>query len=168
MSVKSSFYHEYDNKNNEKHVLWAQCSFQNHHQINVRNKSDLSQSSRMDFMLRLPGLGSNTYSYLYLYSNTQIFVFVFVFEKYRIGVFVFERIWKIFFKYNSNFESISAELNNIGSVAWSMLPLTNWIMTHSYCDVKFPITALIYNTNDWDELLTMTLFKFVLPNLCLL
>ena len=32
MSVKSSFYHEYDIKNNEKHVLWAQRSFQNHHQ----------------------------------------------------------------------------------------------------------------------------------------
>ena len=32
MSVKSSFYNEYDIKNNEKHVLWAQCSFQNHHQ----------------------------------------------------------------------------------------------------------------------------------------
>ena len=32
MSVKSSFYNEYDIKNNEKHVLWAQRSFQNHHQ----------------------------------------------------------------------------------------------------------------------------------------
>ena len=116
-------------------------------------------------------MGSNTYSYLHLYSNTQIFVFVFIFEKYRIGVFVFvfERcIWTILFKYNSNFERISAELNNIGSVTWSMLPLTNWIITHSYCNVKFPITAWIYNTNDSDELLTMTLFKFVLPNLCLL
>ena len=110
------------------------------------------------------GLGPNTYSYLYLYSNTQIFVFVFVFvfEKYQIGVLylylylnnVFERIWKIFFKYSSNFKRISVELNNISSVACSMLPLTNWIMTHSHCNVKFPITARIYNTNDWDELLT--------------
>ena len=33
MSVKSSFYNEYDIKNNEKHVLWAQRSFQNHHQM---------------------------------------------------------------------------------------------------------------------------------------
>ena len=32
MSVKSSFYNEYDIEDNEKHVLWAQCSFQNHHQ----------------------------------------------------------------------------------------------------------------------------------------
>ena len=32
MSVKSSFYNDYDIKNNEKHVLWAQRSFQNHHQ----------------------------------------------------------------------------------------------------------------------------------------
>ena len=32
MSIKSSFYDEYDIKNNEKHVLWAQRSFQNHHQ----------------------------------------------------------------------------------------------------------------------------------------
>ena len=32
MSVKSSFYNEYDIKNNEKHVLWVQRSFQNHHQ----------------------------------------------------------------------------------------------------------------------------------------
>ena len=32
MSVKSSFYNEYDIKNNEKHVLWAQRSFKNHHQ----------------------------------------------------------------------------------------------------------------------------------------
>ena len=32
MSIKSSFYNEYDIKNNEKHVLWAQRSFQNHHQ----------------------------------------------------------------------------------------------------------------------------------------
>ena len=32
MSVKSSFYNEYDIKNNEKHVLWAQRSFQIHHQ----------------------------------------------------------------------------------------------------------------------------------------
>ena len=32
MSVKSSFYNEYDIKNNEKHVLRAQRSFQNHHQ----------------------------------------------------------------------------------------------------------------------------------------
>ena len=32
MSVKSSFYNEYDIKNNEKHVSWAQCSLQNHHQ----------------------------------------------------------------------------------------------------------------------------------------
>ena len=119
------------------------------------------------------GLGPNTYSYLYLYSNTQMFVFVFVFEKNQIGVFVFvlvfERcIWKIFFKYSSNFKRISAELNNISSVACSMLPLTNCIMTHSHCKVKFPITAWICSTNDWDELLTMTLFKFVLPDLCLL
>ena len=28
MSVQSSFYNEYDIKNNEKHVLWAQRSFQ--------------------------------------------------------------------------------------------------------------------------------------------
>ena len=33
MSVKSSFYNEYDIKNNEKHVLRAQRSFQNHHQM---------------------------------------------------------------------------------------------------------------------------------------
>ena len=111
--------------------------------------------------VRCAGLGPNTYSYLYLYSNTQIFVFVFVFvfEKYQIGVFVFvfvfeQCIWKIFFKYSSNFKRISVELNNISSVACSMLPLTNWIMTHSHCNVKFPITARIYNTNDWDELLT--------------
>ena len=32
MSAKSSFYNVYDIKNNEEHVLWAQCSFQNHHQ----------------------------------------------------------------------------------------------------------------------------------------
>ena len=32
MSVKSSFYNEYDIKNNEKPVFWAQRSFQNHHQ----------------------------------------------------------------------------------------------------------------------------------------
>ena len=32
MSVKSNFYNEYDIKNNEKHVLWAQRSLQNHHQ----------------------------------------------------------------------------------------------------------------------------------------
>ena len=32
MSVKSSFYNEYDIENNKKHVLWAQRSFQNHHQ----------------------------------------------------------------------------------------------------------------------------------------
>ena len=32
MSVKSSFYNEYDVKNNEKHVLWAQHTLQNHHQ----------------------------------------------------------------------------------------------------------------------------------------
>ena len=32
MSVKSSFYNEYDIKNNEKPVFWAQCSFQNRHQ----------------------------------------------------------------------------------------------------------------------------------------
>ena len=33
MSVKSSFYNEYAIKNNEKHVLWAQRSYQNHHQM---------------------------------------------------------------------------------------------------------------------------------------
>ena len=32
MSVKSSFYNEYDIKNNEKPVFWAQRGFQNHHQ----------------------------------------------------------------------------------------------------------------------------------------
>ena len=32
MSVKSSFYNEYDIKNNEKHVFWVQRSFPNHHQ----------------------------------------------------------------------------------------------------------------------------------------
>ena len=32
MSVKSSFYNEYDIKNNEKHMFWTQRSFQNHHQ----------------------------------------------------------------------------------------------------------------------------------------
>ena len=32
MSVKSSFYNEYDIKNNEKPVFWTQRSFQNHHQ----------------------------------------------------------------------------------------------------------------------------------------
>ena len=32
MNVKSSFYNEYDIKNNEKPVFWAQRSFQNHHQ----------------------------------------------------------------------------------------------------------------------------------------
>ena len=32
MSVKSSFYNEYDIKNNEKPVFWAQRSFQNRHQ----------------------------------------------------------------------------------------------------------------------------------------
>ena len=32
MSSKSSVYNEYNIKNNEKHVLWAQRSFQNHHQ----------------------------------------------------------------------------------------------------------------------------------------
>ena len=32
MGVKSSFYNEYDIKNNEKPVFWAQRSFQNHHQ----------------------------------------------------------------------------------------------------------------------------------------
>ena len=32
MSVKGSFYNEYDIKNNEKPVFWAQRSFQNHHQ----------------------------------------------------------------------------------------------------------------------------------------
>ena len=32
MSVKSSFYNEYDIKKNEKPVFWAQRSFQNHHQ----------------------------------------------------------------------------------------------------------------------------------------
>ena len=32
MSVKSSFYNEYNIKNNEKPVFWAQRSFQNHHQ----------------------------------------------------------------------------------------------------------------------------------------
>ena len=41
MSVKSSFYNEYDIKNNKKHVLWVQGSFQNHHQT-FRKKSDLS------------------------------------------------------------------------------------------------------------------------------
>ena len=32
MSVKNSFYNEYDIKNNENYVLWAQRSFQIHHQ----------------------------------------------------------------------------------------------------------------------------------------
>ena len=32
MSVKISFYNEYDIKNNEKPVFWAQRGFQNHHQ----------------------------------------------------------------------------------------------------------------------------------------
>ena len=32
MNVKNSFYNEYDIKNNEKPVFWAQRSFQNHHQ----------------------------------------------------------------------------------------------------------------------------------------
>ena len=32
MSAKSSFYNERDIKNNEKHVSWAQHSWQNHHQ----------------------------------------------------------------------------------------------------------------------------------------
>ena len=32
MSVKSSFYNEYDIKNNENPVFWAQRGFQNHHQ----------------------------------------------------------------------------------------------------------------------------------------
>ena len=100
------------------------------------------------------------YSYLYLYLKNTTLVYLY---SYLYLNDVFERIWKIFFKYNSNFESISAELNNIGSVTWSFLPLKNWIMTHSYCDVKFRITAWIYNTNDRDELLTRTLFKFVLP-----
>ena len=33
MSIKSSFYNEYDIKNNEKHVSWAQRSLQNDHQM---------------------------------------------------------------------------------------------------------------------------------------
>ena len=32
MSVKSSFYNEYDIKNNKKYVTWDQRSLQNHHQ----------------------------------------------------------------------------------------------------------------------------------------
>ena len=91
------------------------------------------------------------YLYLYLYlKNTKLaYLYLYLYLNN-----VFERIWKIFFKYSSNFKRISVELNNISSVACSMLPLTNWIMTHSHCNVKFPITARIYNTNDWDELLT--------------
>ena len=101
------------------------------------------------------------YLYLYLKNTKLAYLYLYLND-------VFERIWKIFFKYSFNFKRISAELNNISSVACSMLPLTNWIMTHFHCHVKFPITAWIYNTNDWDELLTMTLFKFVLPDLCML
>ena len=91
------------------------------------------------------------YLYLYLYlKNTKLaYLYLYLYLNN-----VFERIWKIFFKYSSNFKRISVELNNISSVACSMLPLTNWIMTHSHCNIKFPITARIYNTNDWDELLT--------------
>ena len=103
------------------------------------------------------------YLYLYLYlKNTKLaYLYLYLND-------VFECIWKIFFKYSSNFKRILAELNNISSVACSVLQPTNWIMTHSHCNVKFLITAWIYNTNDWDKLLTMALFKFVLPDLCLL
>ena len=89
------------------------------------------------------------YLYLYLKNTKLAYLYLYLYLNN-----VFERIWKIFFKYSSNFKRISVELNNISSVACSMLPLTNWIMTHSHCNVKFPITARIYNTNDWDELLT--------------
>ena len=106
------------------------------------------------------------YLYLYLYlKNTKLACLYLYLYLYLNDVC--ERICKRFFKYSSNFIRISAELN-ISSVACSVLPLTNWIMTHTHCNVKFPITAWIYNTNDWDELLTMALFKFVPPDLCLL
>ena len=76
---------------------------------------------------------------------------------------VFECIWKIFVKYISNFKRIVVDLNSIGSVAWEILPLTKWIMTHPHCNAKMPIIAWIYNTNGWGDLLMMIVFKFVLP-----
>ena len=55
MSVKSSFYNEYDIKNNEKHVLWAQRSFKNHHQTFHDRRPEKSDLSRKNGTTGSPG-----------------------------------------------------------------------------------------------------------------
>ena len=104
--------------------------------------------------------------FVFKYANIRICICICIWKNIKLVYLylyfnnVFERIWKILFKYSSSFERISEELN-IGSVAWSLLPTKNWIMTHSYCDVKIPISAWIYNTNDWDELPCSNLFYLI-------
>ena len=85
------------------------------------------------------------YLYLYLYlKNTKLaYLYLYLND-------VFERIWKTFFKYSSNFKRILAELNNISSVACSMLPLTNWIMTLPLkCQISYHCMSLQHKWLKW-------------------